>query len=146
MFSEADYLDPLAVCKDRKPYPHKLSDAIDFYKVDARNSHRAIDDVDALLKVTEAEEKQRNDVYKYVNILGYNPKYGLPSNLIKGVRYIPQPYGKPKLPNEILPYQRAIVGRSEGSFYSSIDERLEKAKESAQKSNIVEPVERKPGR
>ncbi len=107
-FDAADYLDPLSVCKDRKPYPHKLSDAIEFYEVEAENTHRAIDDVDALVKVTEAEIKERNDVYKYINVFGYNPKYGLPKRKFKGVRYLPQPYGKPKLPYEILPYTKAV--------------------------------------
>ena len=109
LFNTADYLDPLCVAKDRKPYPHKLCDMIDFYKItDVVNSHRAIDDVKALAAVVEAMETERNDVFKYVNLFGFNPKYGAPERRFKKVCYHPQPYGKPKLPYDILPYKAGL--------------------------------------
>ena len=48
---------------------------------------------------------ERNDVFTYVNLFGFNPKYGMPERRYKKVTYFPQPYGKPKLPYEILPYK-----------------------------------------
>lgn len=109
LFNTADYLDPLTVCKDRKPYPHKLSDAIDFYHVEGQNSHRAIDDCEGLLNVTIAQEEERDDVYKYVNVFGFNPKYGAPERKFKKVCYHPQPFGEPKLPYDILPYAAGVI-------------------------------------
>lgn len=49
-----DYLDALTVYRDRAEAPHKLSDAIRHYNVDGRNSHRAMEDAEALLNVTLA--------------------------------------------------------------------------------------------
>ena len=33
-----------------------------------------------------------DDLDRYVNLFGYNPKYGIPSPRIGSVRYAPQPY------------------------------------------------------
>lgn len=104
-YAGIDYLDPLTVFKDRKAFPHKLCDAIKHYMVEEQNTHRAIDDVHALVSVTIGMEQERNDVYKYVNLFGYNPKYGIPERQFKRVTYYPQPHGAPKLPFEILPYK-----------------------------------------
>ncbi len=104
LFNSADYLDSLCVAKDRKRYPHKLCDLIEHYGVEAVNSHRALDDVVALIKVTEAMQAERNDLYKYINLFGYNPKYGLPARRLKKVHYHPQPLGEPKTKYETLPY------------------------------------------
>lgn len=51
-FMECDYLDTLTVYKDRRAYPHKLESAIISYNLQDRvqNTHRAIDDVMALLR------------------------------------------------------------------------------------------------
>lgn len=86
------WLDTLTVFKDRRAYPHKLANAISAYGLEDRvqNSHRAIDDVLALMEVTAAMAEERNDLDKYVNLFGYNPKYGVSGLKIKGVRYLPQ--------------------------------------------------------
>ena len=40
-----DYIDTLTIYKDRAPFPHKLSSAIEHYSLtDVENSHRAVDD------------------------------------------------------------------------------------------------------
>ena len=88
----ADYLDSLTVYKDRRPYPHKLANAISAYKLQDKvyNSHRAIDDVAALFEVVKAMDNERADLLNYVNLFGYNPKYGVSGPRIHGVTYWPQ--------------------------------------------------------
>lgn len=92
LLEKADYLDTLTVYKDRAAYPHKLSDAIYHYKLQdkVQNTHRAIDDVAALFEVIKAMEAERADLLSYVNLFGYNPKYGVSGNRIDGVKYWPQ--------------------------------------------------------
>ena len=94
-----DKLDLLTVYKDRHPYPHKLCSAIEVYGLQDRvcNSHRAVDDVLATLAVMEEMEKELPDLEKYINLFGYNPKYGVDGKPIGSVTYKPQPYN-PKGP------------------------------------------------
>ena len=94
--AEADYLDTLTVYKDRRAYPHKLANAIVAYKLEdkVQNSHRAIDDVVALFNVCIAMDNERADLLSYVNLFGYNPKYGVSGRRIKGVTYWPQQFNK----------------------------------------------------
>lgn len=63
-----DYLDTLKVYKDRVPKNHKLSDAIAHYGLDqiVSNSHRAIDDVEALIEVAKAMNKEKSDLDTYI--------------------------------------------------------------------------------
>ena len=51
-----DKLDLLTVYRDRKPYPHKLCNAIDAYGLSGQvvNSHRAVDDVIATVAMTSS--------------------------------------------------------------------------------------------
>ena len=94
-----DKLDLLTVYKDRRPYPHKLCSAIDAYGLTGKvvNSHRAVDDVIATVAVMEEMEKEKDDLMRYVNLFGYNPKYGIDGKAIGSVTYKPQPYN-PKGP------------------------------------------------
>ena len=89
-----DKLDLLTVYKDRRPYPHKLCSAIDAYGLSGKvvNSHRAVDDVIATVAVMEEMEKEKDDLLRYVNLFGYNPKYGVEGKPIGSVTYKPQPY------------------------------------------------------
>lgn len=91
-----DWLDSLTVYKDRRPYPHKLANAILAYELEEKvqNSHRAIDDVLALFEVLKAMDEERDDLATYVNLFGYNPKYGVSGRRITGVRYEPQGFNK----------------------------------------------------
>ena len=61
------------------------------------NSHRAIDDVIATVAVMEAMEAERADLHRYINLFGYNPKYGVDGKPIGTVTYKAQGYrpGKP---------------------------------------------------
>ena len=56
------------------------------------NSHRAVDDVVATVEVMKEMEKERNDLMRYVNLFGYNPKYGVEGTPIGSVTYKAQPY------------------------------------------------------
>lgn len=91
---DCDMLDTLTVYKDRREYPHRLENAIDAYKLTGKvkNSHRAIDDTLALFEVMKAMDAERPDLGSYINLFGYNPKYGVSGAKIGSVKYIPQPY------------------------------------------------------
>ena len=93
-----DKLDLLTVYKDRRSYPHKLCNAIESYGLSGKvvNSHRAIDDVIATVAVMEEMEKERDDLLRYVNLFGYNPKYGVEGKAIGSVTYKPQRFDPPK--------------------------------------------------
>ena len=84
-----DKLDLLTVYKDRRAYPHKLCNAIDAYGLTGKvaNSHRAVDDVLATLEVMKAMEQEKPDLEKYLNLFGYNPKYGISGKPIGSVTY-----------------------------------------------------------
>lgn len=89
-----DKLDLLTVYKDRRSYPHRLCNAIAAYGLEGRvvNSHRAIDDVLATVAVMEAMEAEKPDLHRYINLFGYNSKYGLEGKPIGSVTYKPQGY------------------------------------------------------
>lgn len=89
-----DKLDLLTVYKDRREYPHRLHNAIDAYGLTGKvvNSHRAIDDVIATVAVMEAMAAEKDDLECYVNLFGYNPKYGVDGKPIGSVTYKPQSY------------------------------------------------------
>ena len=92
-----DKLDLLTVYKDRHSYPHKLCNAIEVYDLAGKvvNSHRAIDDVLATVEVMKAMELERADLECYVNLFGFNPKYGISGKAIGSVTYKPQPFDPP---------------------------------------------------
>ena len=89
-----DKLDLLTVYKDRHSYPHKLCNAIEVYDLADKvvNSHRAVDDVLATVEVMKAMEAEKADLEYYVNLFGYNPKYGISGKAIGSVTYKPQRY------------------------------------------------------
>ena len=93
-----DKLDLLTVYKDRHSYPHKLCNAIEVYDLAGKvvNSHRAVDDVLATVAVMEAMEEEKDDLLRYVNLFGYNPKYGVGGKPIGSVTYKPQRFDPPK--------------------------------------------------
>lgn len=89
-----DKLDLLTVYRDRHLYPHRLCNAIDCYGLsgEVANTHRAIDDVVATVAVMDAMRRERDDLHHYINLFGYNPKYGIGSKPIGSVTYKPQSY------------------------------------------------------
>lgn len=90
------FLDALTVYKDRQPYPHKLSDAVLTYKLQTQSTHRAIDDTKATIELMCAMEKEQNDLLRYVNLFGYNPKYSISGQKISSIKYVQQPYNAVK--------------------------------------------------
>ena len=92
-----DKLDLLTVYKDRHSYPHKLCHAIDVYGLAGKvvNSHRAVDDVLATVEVMKCMELEKADLENYVNLFGYNPKYGIAGKAIGSVTYKPQRFDPP---------------------------------------------------
>ena len=87
-----NWLDTVTVFKDRKKYPHKLIDAVHYYNIEEVNFHRAIDDTKALYEVTKALKNERNDLEEYINIFGYNPKYGVSGYRFSFIEYKSQYY------------------------------------------------------
>lgn len=98
VFNGCDYLDTLTVYKDRRSYPHKLEDAIREYHLAGKveNSHRAVDDCKALFEVVKQMEIEKDDLLQYVNLFGYNPKYGPSGKMLKKVRYEAQGFNNYK--------------------------------------------------
>ncbi len=86
------FLDAMTVYRDRRPYPHKLRDAVEAYELPGKNSHRALDDAETTLELLEAMAGERDDLWRYINLFGYNPRYGVSGARISSVRYLPQPY------------------------------------------------------
>ena len=75
-------------------HPHKLCSAIEAYGLTGKvvNSHRAVDDVLATLEVMKAMEGEKADLERYINLFGYNPKYGVEGKPIGSVTYKSQSY------------------------------------------------------
>ena len=94
-----DKLDLLTVYKDRRSYPHKLRNAIEAYGLSDQvvNSHRAVDDVLATVAVMLAMEEERDDLHRYINLFGFNPKYGVEGKPIGTVTYKAQAF-EPQTP------------------------------------------------
>ena len=120
----ADYLDSLTVYKDRRAYPHKLANAILTYKLEdkVQNSHRAIDDVAALFEVCKAMDAERSDLLSYVNVFGYNPKYGVSGKRIEKVAYWPQNFNKymqaPSYTDYRLTYLIGTTNETQSKYYT----------------------------
>lgn len=98
-WDKTDVIDTLTIFKDRHSYPHKLSDAVKAYELkdSVKKYHRAIDDSKATFLVFCAMCEENNDIQKYVNLFGYNPKYELHKNEDdKRIKYIGQEYN-PKI-------------------------------------------------
>ena len=84
--------DAMTVYKDRRPFPHKLCNAIEAYSLNAQNSHRAIDDTLATYELLKAMDLECSDLDCYKNLFVYNPKYGETGQRVSSVTYLPQSY------------------------------------------------------
>lgn len=92
VFNDCDYMDTLTVYKDRRRYPHRLESAIiEYHLIDkVKNSHRAIDDCKALVELAKRMDEEKQDLDRYVNLFGFNPKYGPDEKRLKKVVYMSQ--------------------------------------------------------
>ena len=84
--------DAMTVYKDRRPFPHKLCNAIETYALSGENTHRAIDDTLATYELLCAMDREEDDLDRYINLFGYNPKYGISGQRVRSVTYLPQGY------------------------------------------------------
>ena len=99
-----DWLDTVTVLKDRKEFPHKLIDAVKYYGIEEVNFHRAIDDTKALYDVVQAMVNERSDLEEYIDIFGYNPKWGVSGPKFPFITYKRQYFNKRMVsPEYILP-------------------------------------------
>ena len=99
-----DWIDTVTVLKDRKEFPHKLIDAVKHYEIEEVNFHRAIDDTKALYDVVQAMSEERDDLEEYVNVFGYNPKWGVSGPRFSFITYKRQYFNKRMVsPDQILP-------------------------------------------
>ena len=104
--SNLNWLDTVTVFKDRKEFPHKLIDAVNYYGVEEVNFHRAIDDTKALYEITKELRNERDDLKEYINIFGYNPKYGVSGFRFPFIEYKAQYYSRGmRSDDDILPYK-----------------------------------------
>lgn len=101
ILKQVKMLDAMAIYKDRREFPHKLSDAINAYSLNAENTHRAIDDAKATFELLLAMAAEEQDIDKYINLFGYNPKYGVSGRKISSVTYREQDYKDPRKLYEI---------------------------------------------
>lgn len=75
------FIDPLTIARERKPYPHKLGDMCKVYGVELPEAHRAMDDCMALYELFMAMHKEDgypDGVLPYLNVAGYKAQYGEP--------------------------------------------------------------------
>ena len=87
-----DILDVMAVYKDRHKYPHRLDQAVATYQANVINTHRAIDDIRATFDVLTKMHQELPNLDKYVNVIGFNKKYGVSGIRLPHVQYVAQ-YG-----------------------------------------------------
>ena len=110
LIEDTPHIDPLTIFKDRtkwinsyrysggempadKKKGQKLTNAISYYGIDdyVKNSHRAIDDVLGLYAVFRKMDEQSANLTKYVNVIGYNPVYGINGTKHSNITYCAQP-------------------------------------------------------
>ena len=85
-----DILDVMAIYKDRKPYPHRLDQAVATYQIEIPNTHRALDDIKATLEVLKKMSLELDNIEKYVNVIGFNSNYGVSGIKLSHVKYVAQ--------------------------------------------------------
>ncbi len=90
-FKNNPLLDCMVIYKERHPYPHRLLNAIETYDLPAVNSHRALDDAKATFLLL-ARMNNDEDVFKYINRISFNSKYGLSGYKLDYIEYYPHVY------------------------------------------------------
>ena len=73
-----------------------VTNDIKAYALSGGNMHRAADDAAATLELLCRMGEELDDLERYVNLFGYNPKYGVPRPRIASVTYRPQYYNAPQ--------------------------------------------------
>lgn len=83
------FLDTLTVARDRKVYPHTLSDVCDYYDVWLDTKHRALNDCVYCAKLVLALDAEKS-IDEWINVLGYMKKYGVPTGQPEHAKLIEQ--------------------------------------------------------
>ncbi len=86
------YLDAMTIYKDRAVYPHKLVNAMQTYGVVQARMHDARDDAFSAASVLSKMIEEKDDIEKYLNLFGYNPKYGVNGEKLSVIYYAAQPF------------------------------------------------------
>lgn len=94
-----DILDVMAIYKDRHPFPHRLESCVKTYQVRVPNTHRALDDIKATYEALIKMAEEKNNIMKYVNVIGYHSTYGLSGIRLPHVRYVAQKGGYREIEN-----------------------------------------------
>ena len=95
-------LDTITVARDRKPFPHKLSDLMQHYNHKTEEElHRADTDVGVLINVFYSMLHEKNDINCYLDVIGIPPKKHLMGYCLPTIKYHVQEwfhYGRPHYP------------------------------------------------
>jgi hypothetical protein len=100
-FSRFNLLDVMAIYKDRngwddstdsdgKKYGHRLDAMVKNLNVSVANTHRALDDVMATLEGLDKLAAELDNIDLYVNVIGFNAKYGVSGVKLPHIKYISQ--------------------------------------------------------
>jgi DNA polymerase-3 subunit epsilon len=87
-------IDVLTMFRDLYPAPHKLSNAVEFFQIPEKNTHRALDDVISTWEVFKKirEEHVKSDTL-FINVIGYNPSFGYRQLKLNQLKQIPHQNG-----------------------------------------------------
>lgn len=72
-----NFIDTVAISRDRHFYPHKLTDMTERYGIKLTGAHRALNDVVGCWELLKAMHDEQ-PIDEWVNKLGYLRKYGPP--------------------------------------------------------------------
>jgi DNA polymerase III alpha subunit (gram-positive type) len=87
-------IDVLTMYRDLYPSPHKLTNAVEYFQIEEKNTHRALDDVistwEVFKKIREAHV--RSDEL-FINVIGYQPSFGYRQLKLDQLKLIPHQNG-----------------------------------------------------
>lgn len=91
---ENPIIDVLTMFRDLYPAPHKLTHAVEYFSIQEKNTHRALDDVISTWEVFKKirDEYQKSDQL-FINVIGYNPSFGNRQLKLSQLKQIPHQNG-----------------------------------------------------
>jgi DNA polymerase-3 subunit epsilon len=85
---EYSVIDTLTIARDRKKYPHTLSEMMTHYNHSSEAAlHRADADVGVLVDVFYSMLDEKDDIESYLDIIGTPPKYEVQGYPLPNIRY-----------------------------------------------------------
>lgn len=88
-----DILDVMAIYRDRHRFPHRLDQCVQTYHVEVKNTHRALDDIQATYQALLSMQQEQDNIAHYINKIGYNSNYGVSGIKLPHVKYVAQKGG-----------------------------------------------------